>query len=204
MSVHELPENYILAKSIDLKSDRSLTTFLNVIGTVIFLAVIGTGFLLHPFPEGFSFDIYDLLVLVGGLALYVILHELLHALFMWIFLKEKLNFGFQVKAAYAGMKKGYFSKREYFIIALAPVLLLGIGIFLLSYFLDVTWFWPLQIIQGQNLAGAVGDYYVIVLLMKMPRTAYINDVGMAMRYYVPSKGTILMEKASSDSYDGFL
>jgi hypothetical protein len=197
MSLKKLPINYRLIRSLDLKKDKGLTTLLNIVGTIIFLVIVGLGFVISPFPENFDFEITHLFLLIGGIVGYIILHELLHALFMKIFIKEKLSIGLRWKAAYAGMKKAYFKKGEYALIALAPVLILGISLLLLIIFLPGTWFWPLHIIQGQNLAGAVGDYYVVGVLTKMPKHTLVNDDGMSMRYYAPSEDKIIEEETDN-------
>lgn len=191
MSKNLLPPEYQLAREIDLKANHRLAVFLNILSAVIFIIILGLGFLLKPIPYGMDLEPYHFVSIIGGLFLYIFLHEAVHALFMRIFAKEPINFGFHVWAAYAGMKRGYFSRPEYMVIALAPITILGLILTLLLICITSVsgpvnnWYWPILVIQAQNIAGSIGDYYVSIILTKMNRRVLVNDDGMSMRYYEP-------------------
>ena len=200
MGVTKLPSNYRLAREIDMRKDKKMAFWLNVAGTVLFFALCVVGYFIHPIDSTFDFKFIYIIVVIAGLLAYIILHELTHALFMRIFIHNRVNFGFHVYAAYAGMRDGYFRRLEYIIIALAPVVILGIALGLLNFFLPSGWFWTIFIIQGQNIAGAVGDYYVIYLLTKTSSKTLINDDGMSMRYYEVDPNKIEYEERKDDDF----
>ncbi len=200
MAYNHLPENYHLHREIDMRKDKRIAFWLNFIGTLVFIATGVVGYFLHPFTDWMVFDLYQILALILGLFAYIILHELIHAFFMRLFCKGKINFGFHTYAAFAGMKSGYFTKLEYIIIALAPVVLLGTALVLLNVYLPTAWFWAIFIIQGQNIAGAVGDYYVIILLLKTPRATLVNDDGMSMRYYTGEGHAVRYDEDPVDEF----
>ncbi len=200
MAFNHLPENYHLTREIDMRKDKRIAFWLNLVGTLVFLATGVVGYFIHPVTDWMSFDLYQVLALVLGLFIYIILHELIHAFFMRLFCKAKVNFGFHTYAAFAGMKQGYFTKAEYIIIALAPVVLLGAALVCLNIFLPESWFWAFFIIQGQNIAGAVGDYFVIILLLKTPRKTLVNDDGMSMRYYVGEGHSVRYDEDPVDDF----
>lgn len=200
MGLTDLPVNYRLAREIDMRKDKKMAFWLNIAGTAVFLVLCVIGYFIHPIAASdIQQPFMQAVALIGGLFVYIILHELTHALFMRIFIHEHVNFGFHVYAAYAGMKNGYFRRHEYVVVALAPVILLGCLLVLLT-FLFPAWFWVLFIIQGQNVAGAVGDYFVIYLLSRTPKDTLVNDDGMSMRYYVIDTSKPIYEKSSDDDF----
>jgi hypothetical protein len=196
----QLPANYHLLREIDMRKDKKIAFWLNAIGTIVFLVLGGVGYVFHPITTSFTFNIYHILVLLGGLLVYIIIHELIHAIFMRLYCHGKINFGFHTYAAFAGMKDGYFNKWEYASVAFAPVVLLGLILLALNLWLPVEWFWPIFLIQGQNLAGAVGDYYVIFLLLKTPASTLVNDDGMSMRYYAYDEHRHVYDEDPIDDY----
>ncbi len=200
MAYNQLPYPYRLKREIDLRKDKRIAFWLNAAGALVFLALGAVGFILHPFTGTFTIDFLQIGVLIGGLFVYIVLHEAIHAVFMRLFCKGKVNFGFHSYAAFAGMKEGYFTKGEYVLIALAPVLLLGGLLLFLNLYLPGAWFWPIFLLQGQNLAGAVGDYYVIFLLATMPKSTLVNDDGMSMRYYSCQDGATLYTEDPVDDF----
>ena len=92
----ELPENYKLDKTIDIKK-ISTNIFLNVLNI---LFVIISFLILIPlkFNEIKLDDIKELsiimIIALVGFIIYIVLHELTHGLFYKIFTKQKLTYGF--------------------------------------------------------------------------------------------------------------
>ena len=64
---------------------------------------------------------------------YIILHESIHLFFMKLFSKEKLNFSVKFPTISVG-SDAKFSKKQFMIIASAPVIVLGILLLLLTLF----------------------------------------------------------------------
>ncbi|MFZ2538072.1 MAG: DUF3267 domain-containing protein, partial [Oscillospiraceae bacterium] len=95
------------------------------------------------------------------------------------------EYGVAGLCAFAGKKTAYFAKKEYLIITLSPVVILGIILLVLNFIVPFNRFWVIYIIQITNLTGALGDLYVTYLLSKTSKDVLINDSGVSMRFYEP-------------------
>ena len=79
--------------------------------------------------------------------------------------------------------KGKYDKKNYFFIALAPVILWGVVLAILNVFVPEQWFWVVYYIQIANVSGAAGDLYVTVKFSKMPKDILVTDSGVEMKVY---------------------
>ncbi len=190
-----LPAGYAFGFHIDLQKDKRLFALVNGGAAVIAAAMLGLGMAVHPLRTLFSsmgqaleegqLIAYFAPILVIGLGslLYIILHELTHGIFMLAFSGVKPNFGFTGAYAYAGSEV-YFCKAHYLVIALAPVVLLGIVLAVLTAVLPEYWFWPIYFIQIVNLSGAAGDLYVTCRFLRLPKDILVQDTGIAMTVFL--------------------
>ena len=117
-----------------------------------------------------------------GYIAYIVLHELVHGVFMKCFSGIKPKYGFTLMYAYAG-SSAYFNKKSYIIIALAPVVIWGAVLGVLCAVLPQSWFWVVYLIQIGNISGAAGDFYVTFKFLKLPKDILVNDTGVAMTVY---------------------
>ena len=187
-----LPENYSKVFDIDLKENKKMAAIVNVAGVAIMAVMILTALRFHSVRD--LFDMSDGLgayiarfaaIVVGSIA-YIIVHELIHGFFMKRFSGIKPKYGYTFVYAYAG-SDAYFNKRDYLIIALSPLVILGVIIAIINAFVPETWFWVIYFIQICNISGAAGDMYVTVKLLRQPADILINDSGVAMKVYAPQK-----------------
>lgn len=192
----ELPKNYKLGHTVDMQTNKKQSFLVNLIAILIGVALAVPMAFLVPLDS--LFDMGDLdkkaiflyilrfAVLLVGSFLYIILHELTHALFMKIFGAKKIKFGFTGIFAYAGSEHEYFKKWPYIIIALAPVVVFGIIFAVICPFIYTSsWFWIVYFWQIQNISCAAGDIYVSIKFLKAPKDAYIKDEGTMMKLFVP-------------------
>ena len=114
--------------------------------------------------------------------IYMILHELTHGIFFKKYSGAKVKYGFNGLYAFAKCD-AYFNKREYLIIGLSPVVILGVLCLCLNIFLGQTLFWYIYSVQIINLSGAAGDLYVTWILRKMQDDTLISDAGVSMIIY---------------------
>ena len=183
-----LPDGYRLVREVDIQKNKKLSVWLNVAALVIAAGMAIGALFLRKSEGSFTVDGTTLLVFLGmfvATILYLFAHEGVHGIFIYYFCKKRPQFGFTGFYAYAGQKDAYFSKRHYAVIALAPVVLLGVLLLLLNL-LFPAWFWAIYFIQVMNLSGAVGDLYVTALLSKLPADTLCNDDGVSMRFYSAS------------------
>ncbi len=185
-SYNELPENFIEKESIDFKKNKKLFWFINI-GSIVLIIP----FVIPMFFFSYSINFNELLpltivymgLLVGMIATLVV-HELIHGLFFKVFGKGKLKFRFHGFAASCSMPNVYFKKWPYFIIGIAPFVVLNIILVVLSIvFYNTMYFIIAYISLIINFSGCIGDLYVSYRLLKSPKSIIINDYGIGMRIY---------------------
>ncbi len=188
MAYSQLPENYIEAFSIDLQKDKRLMLRVNIIAIVIaavlivpmlFLVPIGA---LFDMEQGFGAYALRFAVLIVGMILYLVLHELVHGAAMKLCGTKKVKYGFTGAYAYAG-SEDYYTKRAYIFIALAPIVFWGAVLAVITPLVSEQWFWVVYLIQVSNLSGAAGDIYVTARFSSLSKDILIKDSGVSMCIY---------------------
>ena len=108
--------------------------------------------------------------------LYMILHEGLHLLFMWIFSARKPRVSFVFPAVSVSCD-GLFTRKQFIAIAAAPVLILGIILTLLLLFLPEGYSFLISVILTLNAAASGGDFLQIFHALRYPQDALFQDRG---------------------------
>lgn len=197
-AVAELPKNYKLAHTVDMQTNKKKAFLINFLAFLVGVCLVVPMLFLVPIKS--LFDMGDMsnkaillyvlrfaVFLIGSFT-YIILHELVHALFMKIFGAKKITFGFNGFFAYAGSEHEYFKKWPYIVTALAPLVIFFIIFATICPFIYKSpWFWIVYFWQVQNVSGAFGDVFVSFSFLKAPRDAYIKDEGTNMKLFVPKK-----------------
>ena len=184
-STWTLPEGYGQKYLIDLKDNKKQFWIVNGLSILIMLALLGLFFLLqwHGILELNAKALPRQLLVMGlGMIAYIPLHELVHGVFMRRFSGKRAKYGFTLVYAYAG-SDCYFNKRDYLIIAAAPVVFWGVVFLLLLFLLPVNWRWVPYVWELFNLSGAAGDFYVFHRLHKEPDTILCLDTGVKMAVF---------------------
>lgn len=178
-----LPAGYREIFKINLQKDKKTAVLINAMALVIMILMLIPAFLTADVSNVFSiFTMPHCTVLIGGMILYLILHELVHGIFMKKFSGVKPKYGFTGLYAYAG-SSAYFNRKCYIIIALAPVVIWGIVLAVLQICLWGIWAWIIYFIQIANISGAAGDIYVTCKMSRMPENILVNDTGIEMTIY---------------------
>ncbi len=195
-----LPQGYREHGRISLKKNKPLLLWLNVLAVpwfllcALFFGVMTS--LLRPlnfailgsaFPVGAIAALFAAVVIT--LCVVLILHELTHGLFFWLFTKSRPAFGFKGWYAYAAAPGWYLPRGQSLVVGAAPLILLSLlGEALL---LLVPWvLWGLIV----NAGGAIGDLYMIARLMLAPRGAVVEASRGKMTWYVPAKRFASLEE----------
>lgn len=187
--VQTLPEGYRETLKIDLQQDKKSALLVNGLAVAAMLVLLVIGHLLVPIryfltdEGGLGLYFLRLFVMLVGMFVYIVLHELTHAAAMRFYGAGKLRFGFTGLYAFAGSEGDYFSKRAYRVIALAPLVVWTVLLGLLLCFMPKDWFWVVWFIQVTNVAGAAGDVYVTCRLLPMPDSLLVRDTGVNMTVY---------------------
>ena len=186
----ELPENYKLDKTIDMKK-MSTNIFLNVLNILFviisFLILIPLKFKEIKFDNLIELSIVMFIALIGFI-IYIVLHELTHGLFYKIFTKQKLTFGVSLTYAYCGVPNIYVRKKEAIIACLSPLIIFSIIFLTLIFILPPNYInLSIIILFSFHFGGCSGDIYLsLILLTKYDKDTYIKDTGPTQ--YIYKKG----------------
>ena len=122
-----------------------------------------------------------LLTLLGT----IVLHELVHGFFFWLYTRARPKFGFNILYAYAAAPDWYFPRNQFMWVGLAPLVILTlVGVVLLPV---VSFSWVPALLLGLivNAAGSVGDLWVVGWLAGRPRESLLQDRGPKMQIFLP-------------------
>ena len=187
MNCEKLPKDYRKYGVIDLESKRSQDKRrVNLIAMILAVALAMLGYRLRPFDDATSALLskaWVLMALLGVLFVYMILHEVIHGIFIRALSKTKPVYGMKSFYLYAG-SRGYLDRRSYVIISLAPMLIWGVILAVLALVLPPDWFWLVHIVQIANIAGSAGDIYCSLRVLRAPKSILIQDLGTGMKLYV--------------------
>ena len=186
---HHLPGGYRECLKIELQKDKKSAVIVNAACVLAAIALMLTGNRIVPLrgalsaEAGTGLKLLRLGVMLLGLAVYLVLHELTHAAAMKLCGAHKLRFGFTGLYAFAGSEEDYFGKRAYRFVALAPLVLWTPLIALGLLAVPRGWFWVLYFLQIMNVAGSAGDVYVTLRILPLPGTVLVRDTGVDMTVY---------------------
>ncbi len=194
------PAGYGEAGRIILSGNRRLVVAVNVASVLVLIA---SCLVLGPLasavrPDVLGYEIsFDLTwpTLVGpvafaaGLALtpvaVIVLHEMLHGVGFWSFTRARPRFGFKTWYAYATAPGWFFSRAQMLVIGLAPFAVITLAGLLVAWqgpkALAVLALFGIAI----NTAGTVGDAYLALRILRLPKSAVIEDQVEGMIWYLP-------------------
>lgn len=172
---------------IDLVKNKKEALLVNIYGIIImvvmavFIPLLIMGGIIEfnletTFPLSF-------IVLLISLILYIPLHEIVHGIVLKKYTDEKLSFGWKLVYAYCGSKEAVVDRKEYYAVALAPLLVFSvvfISLMFLNPSLSLVWY----VMELMNVSGSVGDIYVSIKLKKeKSRDILITDSGTDMSFW---------------------
>ena len=188
-STQTLPAGYIQSIQINLKKDMRLAILLNIGAFIIFIPMF---YLLSRFIALVRPDITNFSVTItigkvfgaiGLVVLVLIIHEIIHGLFFWIFSHGRPVFALRPLYAYAGAPTWFFPKRQYAITALGPLIIIGAVGLLLLLLAPISWMLMIALLVALNTSGAIGDIFVFFRLLKCSQTSFANDTGEVVTFF---------------------
>ncbi len=193
--VQTLPPHYQRHAALDLSQNKTALIGLNIAALVLFFAsgwlVLQIVPLLRPHDAGqnVSFGGTDMLIfsvaLIGLVIFQIVLHELIHGLFFWIFTRDRPVFGFKGLYAYAAAPNWYMPHTQHLIVGLAPLVLITLAGFGLIAVMPLAAVPLLMLLIVINAAGAVGDIAMVAWEAVQPRGTLVHDTGDAITLYRP-------------------
>ena len=188
-STQMLPDGYVQSGEINLKKDKRLSILLNIGAFIIFIPMfyLLSGFiaLVRPDITNFSVTITigKVFSAIGLVVLVLIIHEIIHGLFFWIFSHGRPVFALRPLYAYAGAPTWFFPKRQYAITALGPLIIIGAVGLLLLLLAPISWMLMIALLVALNTSGAIGDVFVFFRLLKCSPTSFANDTGEVVTFF---------------------
>lgn len=187
----ELPEGYKVYKVIDAKNTKTILWF-NIISLLMFFVAIIPFILLKQVQfSGLQLVIPFFLIIVFGMIIYIILHELTHGIVYKFYTKQKLTFGLTLFVAYCGVPNIYVNKKVALTSVLAPFVLYSIILIPILILIPANLIYlGLLLIFGVHFSGCVGDLYVTYILLKSKGKILMNDTGPKQTFYKYEENTI--------------
>ena len=172
---------------IDLVKNKKEALLVNIYGIIImvvmavFIPLLIMGGIIE-FNLETTFPLFFIVLLIS-LILYIPLHEIVHGIVLKNYTDEKLSFGWKLVYAYCGSKEAVVDRKEYYAVALAPLLVFSvvfISLMVLNPSLSLVWY----VMEIMNVSGSVGDIYVSIKLRKeKSRDILITDSGTDMSFW---------------------
>ena len=155
---------------INYKEDRFSTLW--IIGSFMIFVILGIVFIVLTKSQEYN-TVGNPLFLLSCLC-YIVIHELIHLIFMKVYGNEKIHVTFKFPTISVGSEAKY-SKKHFAVIILAPVLILGGLLILALLFLPKEYTFFLTILTILNFGGAGGDYNQFFKIMKYPADTFFQD-----------------------------
>ncbi len=173
-----------------LDSDYSETRFINfnekkyiIIFNLLSIIIAFSIFLNFRIISCPPFSISSIIFIVIGLFIFIIVHELIHGLFIKIFSGKKANYKFSFFYASAGASDRYFDKTSYIIIALSPVIIITTFLMILINLTPSSLYNGILLVLALNISGAIGDFYISAIVLTQDNDILIRDNGESMHFY---------------------
>lgn len=170
-----------LLEEINLLENRKLIINLNLVAILIVFVLTVLGVV---FSGGFEISngFTGVFWLLLGYFVSLIIHEAVHGIFFKAFCPEgKVKFGFKSGMAYATSPGSFYTKSQFFIISIAPfVVLTGLFIFLRSLGVNEA---VVYLIFALHTSGCVGDFYYCILLINKPTGILVEDTEKGINFY---------------------
>jgi hypothetical protein len=125
--------------------------------------------------------------LIGLVVIQLILHELVHGLFFWIFTRQAPLFGFRGWYAFTAAPGWFFPRWQYLSIDLAPLVLISLLCLLLLTILPAS---PalagVLFAAAINAASSVADLWYALKVLAERRPILVEDFGEGFHLHVLS------------------
>lgn len=200
MTCVDLPAGYRQTAEFNLRNNTRMMIILNMIGFGLFLiaAVLLPVFIRRVRPQDFdvvmSFEVDNLgqfwlflLFMAVDFILLVILHEGVHGLCFRLITGKRAIFAIGPGYAYAAAPDIYITRKPYLITAISPLIILTIFGLMVIPFVPRDILFHVGLIVVLNIAGAVGDLWVVGGLVFKREPVLIQDSGDRVIVFQPEK-----------------
>ena len=166
-----------------------VSQILGVLSFVIFgLIFSGLAVRLGKLPPNVGFGLSEIGLVLVGVLLTLVLHELTHGLIMQMF-GAKPQYGFLWKGMmlYATSPGYAYHRNDYVVIALAPLIFISALVVLGMWLVQGTsWVAFFGICGVFNASGAIGDMWITMIVLRYTTAAYVMDERDGIRVFLPT------------------
>ena len=192
----ELPSTYQYHKVLNLSSS-GISLRLNLAAIpllVLFGWLFGRLVILlrsiNPFPQGIlsfftTVSGWYLLAFPLSIILMLVVHELVHGLFFWLFTRECPRFALKSGYAFAAAPQWYLPSPQYIVVGLSPFVIITIISIILAMIVSSLVVPYLLFIATFNAAGSLGDLIVVGWVLMQPGTVLVKDEGDIFTSFAP-------------------
>lgn len=182
-ALKSLPAHYDTLLQMDLENNRRLRREIGFSAVIIALIMGFYGNSLRPISRYCRSSLDQAAYVFIGVILYMVLHEVIHGIFMWAFSGQKAHLGIRCGLSYARSDM-IFNRLQYTVIALAPIVIWGVILGVLCHrYIRTDWFWTFYLIEIINICGAASDVYVVFRFLKLPHDILVRDSGTSITVY---------------------
>ncbi|MBE3561141.1 MAG: DUF3267 domain-containing protein [Ktedonobacteraceae bacterium] len=169
-----------------LRTLTGVSILLLIVGGILFIGLNIFAYYLqwHMLPRGFPFTLRSALLWTGiNMFIYLLIlpiHELIHGLVFLVW-GGKPHFGAKLPVAlYCGARNQLFRRNHYLAVGLAPLVI--ISLFFAIFTLLAPTLAPYTLFASiGNFAGAAGDVWVALRLLRLPSDVLIEDTEEGYR-----------------------
>lgn len=177
---NELPLDYNLVWNGDFKENKKLLMLLNVGGIILIIPFTIIYFVYFINKVGNDYGLFlSFLLFIPT----VFIHELIHAIFFKMNKNVQVKFAFHGFAASCSAPNQYVEKKHYFLVGIAPAIIINLGLIIALFFASGLVFGILYWLLVLHFCGCIGDFYIIFKLIKLPKDLLIRDYGIGMEFY---------------------
>jgi hypothetical protein len=192
-----LPANYRHKKTLNLSRTRAVLWMnlaaipLLVLFGWLFSYLINIFNTVNPFHSGIlglfrTFSILELFFCILIIILMLVLHELVHGIFFWLFTHDKPRFAIKTGYAFAAAPEWYLTRMQYIIVGLSPFMIISIISIILTCYVNASLIPYLLLSATFNAAGSLGDFIVVGWIISQPYTILVKDEGDIFSTYSPN------------------
>jgi hypothetical protein len=190
-STKYLPENYQHYKTLDIHNFKAMV-FLNLlaIGMLILTIYLSNHVikLLRPDISVLSENVLsiktdNILHIFGVSIIVIVIHELIHGIFFWIYTNDRPTFAFKLLYAYAAAPEWFIPKVNFIVIGLSPAIIITIMVTFLIMIVPSSWIKIVSLAGIINFAGSTGDFVVIIWILTFRYNLLVRDSGDAFDVY---------------------
>ena len=186
-----VPANYHEVLDWKITQGSWRLTVVNLIGLVAIVVFgilfFGWAALFRRLGVGPAVGINYLLILLAAIVIMLVAHEMVHGLAMAAFgARPRFGVLWQAMMAYTTAPGYAFRRNEYVVVITSPLVVLSLLALMGVLLVDPPAAVLLAAAATLNAAGAVGDLWILSVVLRYPSPAYVVDERDGMRIFLPA------------------